>query len=437
MKKKITLYSLLIISVLLVLVLNITQLKGIAKNLIKPELRDAINKKILGKKTIDYYNGLKIKASINYNQKLLPMSEFIELSLKDISLDELINNDENSIQRKFYVEEFNDDLIIIDKGGNIFFINKNVINDVTKFKSVNVKSNLNFDGKEVKDILVINNDIYLSYSEIISSECQNIGIVKAEISKKIINFTNFFKSEECALYFNAGRMEMYLHNNEKGLLYTTDALTVDSPKAQNDNSLYGKILFIDFKNKIPIIFSKGHRVPQGLLVDNNRIISTEHGPRGGDEINFVEFGNNYGWPLASYGEPMKWEKKNDSKIVHYLKNHDENGFIEPIFSFTPSIGIGQIIKVPDKFSEHWKNSYLVASLAGKVIYRVSLDKNLTKINYYEKIFIGKRVRDMRYIEEYDVFVLALSGSRDVGFKDTPQLTNPSIGILRFKDFLYN
>ena len=103
---------------------------SIAKKLIKSELRDAINKKILGKKTIDYYNGLKIKASINYNQKLLPMSEFIELSFKDISLDELINNNENSIQRKYYVEEFNDDLIIIDKGGNIFFINKNVINDV-------------------------------------------------------------------------------------------------------------------------------------------------------------------------------------------------------------------------------------------------------------------------------------------------------------------
>jgi hypothetical protein len=124
--------------------------------------------------------------------------------------------------------------------------------------------------------------------------------------------------------------------------------------------------------------------------------------------------------------------KKDTKIIQYLKNHEENGFVEPIFSFVPSIGIGQIIKVPDKFSEHWKNSYLVASLAGKVIYRVSLDKNLTKVNYYEKIFIGKRIRDMRYIEEYNVFILALSGSRD------PAIPNkPSIGILSFKDFLFN
>ena len=423
--------SIIIFLILLISIVNINFFRSTVKSLISPEHRDKVKKIILGKKTIDYYNALKLKSSINYNQKLVPDSEFIELSFKDFSLDELINNDENSIRRKYFIEEFNNDLIFVDYVGSIFFIDKNIINDVKKFKSVNVKSNLNFDNKVVKDILVVNNEIYLSYSEIISNKCQNIGIVKAEISKKIINFTNFFKSKECAAYFNAGKMEMYTHNNKEGLLFTTDALTIDSQLAQDNNSLFGKILFIDFKNKIPLIFSKGHRVPQGLLVDNNEIIATEHGPRGGDEINFIEFGNNYGWPIASYGEPYPWQKK-DTKIIQYLKNHEENGFVEPIFSFVPSIGIGQIIKVPDKFSEHWKNSYLVASLAGKVIYRVSLDKNLTKVNYYEKIFIGKRIRDMRYIEEYNVFILALSGSRD------PAIPNkPSIGILSFKDFLFN
>ena len=104
MKKKVALYSLLIISVLLVLVLNIESIKSYTKKLINTELRNAINKKILGKKTVDYYNDLKLKASINYNQKLLPISEFIELSLKDIQFEELSNNDENSIQIKYYVE---------------------------------------------------------------------------------------------------------------------------------------------------------------------------------------------------------------------------------------------------------------------------------------------------------------------------------------------
>ena len=238
-------------------------------------------------------------------------------------------------------------------------------------------------------------------------------------------------SEECNIKFNAGRIKSYTHNNKKGLLLSTDADTTKKYLAQDENSLFGKILFIDFEKKKPLIFSKGHRTPQGLLVDNNRIIATEHGPRGGDEINLIEYGNNYGWPIASYGEPYEWQKKNTERI-QYLKNHDKNGFIEPIISFVPSIAINEIIKVPDKFSIHWKDSYLVSTLGGKVVYRVLLDKNLSKVINYEKIYIGKRIRDLIYIEDYNVFILALEGSGEPLLSKTP-----SIGILGFKDFLYN
>ena len=69
-----------------------------------------------------------------------------------------------------------------------------------------------------------------------------------------------------------------------------------------DDSDIGKILFINLDNYKKIIFSKGHRNPQGLLnIDNKNILSTEHGPYGGDEINKIIFGKNYGWPIASYG----------------------------------------------------------------------------------------------------------------------------------------
>jgi len=137
--------SIIIFLILLISIVNINFFRSTVKSLISPEHRDKVKKIILGKKTIDYYNALKLKSSINYNQKLVPDSEFIELSFKDFSLDELINNDENSIQRKYFIEEFNNDLIFVDYVGSIFFIDKNIINDVKKFKSVNVKSNLNFD----------------------------------------------------------------------------------------------------------------------------------------------------------------------------------------------------------------------------------------------------------------------------------------------------
>ena len=437
MNKKITIYLFVIFSIILVLILNISTVRNVAKKLIKPKFREIIKEKILGKKTVDYFNFLTEKANINYHQKILPNTEFINLSFKDFLLDELITNDQYSIQIRYHIEEFYDDLIIIDIAGNIFFINKNIIKNLKNFNSKKVISNIDFKNKNIKDTLVLNDEIYISYSHIVdgleheSGKCTKIVVSRAKISKEKLIFTNFFKSKECFITFNAGRMVAYTHNDKKGLLLSTEAAKTAKHLAQDENSLLGKILFIDFEEKKPLIFSKGHRNPQGLLVDNNQIIATEHGPRGGDEINLIEFGNNYGWPIASYGEPYKIAKK-DTKIIHYLKNHDENGFIEPIFSFVPSIGISQIIKVPDKFSDHWKNSYLVASLAGKVIYRVVLDKNLSKVIYYEKIYIGKRIRDMIFIDDYNVFILALEGHAEAHRTKTP-----SIGILSFKDFLFN
>ena len=148
-------------------------------------------------------------------------------------------------------------------------------------------------------------------------------------------------------------------------------------------------------------------------------------PGGGDEINLIKFGKNYGWPIASYGELYYYEKKSQ-KSNYYLKNHSDHGFVEPIYSFVPSIGISQIIKIPDNFSKLWQNNFFVTSLAGRKMYRILFDKNYEKIIFNEKIYIGKRIRDIIYIKESNVIVLALEGkeSSKVGDK------YPALGILK-------
>ena len=96
--------------------------------------------------------------------------------------------------------------------------------------------------------------------------------------------------------------------------------------AQKDDSLFGKILrikknvlletIVNNKEYLEIdIFSKGHRVPQGLTKIDNTIFNVEHGPKGGDEINRVRKNGNYGWPSVSYG-------------TNYLKS---NGGMENLF----------------------------------------------------------------------------------------------------------
>ena len=89
----------------------------------------------------------------------------------------------------------------------------------------------------------------------------------------------------------------------------------------------------------------GHRNPQGLLLDkeNNFLLETEHGPKGGDEINLINLNNedlpNYGWPISSAGEHYK--DPNGDKYNKYplYKSHSKYGFIEPLKSFVPSIAI--------------------------------------------------------------------------------------------------
>ena len=101
------------------------------------------------------------------------------------------------------------------------------------------------------------------------------------------------------------------------------------------------------------LVSKGHRNVQGLFVKENIILATEHGPRGGDEINKIIHGENYGWPIVSYGNSYL------SKQLKYLKSHKENGFREPLYAFVPSIGISELIILPNNFNTKWKNNALV------------------------------------------------------------------------------
>ena len=121
---------------------------------------------------------------------------------------------------------------------------------------------------------------------------------------KII-FREFFVSNDCGEYVQAGRMKEYVYNDNLGLLVTThnDVPDNSTNRPQDEKSLYGKILHIDYLSKEINIISKGHRNSQGLFVDGSLILSTEHGPQGGDEINKIIIGGNYGWPIASYGKP--------------------------------------------------------------------------------------------------------------------------------------
>jgi len=125
--------------------------------------------------------------------------------------------------------------------------------------------------------------------------------------------------------------------------------------------------FVNTSGASPSIWTFGNRNPQGMIYDkaNNRIWSVEHGPKGGDELNLIEKGKNYGWPVISYGINY------DGTILTELT--EKEGMEQPVTYWVPSIATcGMTLVTSDKYPE-WKGNIMVAGLAGQQIARVELD----------------------------------------------------------------
>ena len=270
------------------------------------------------------------------------------------------------------------------------------------------------------DIAKLEDDIFVSF--IIKSEkedCIFFGIANANINNENLLFDLFYKENQCTKETNGlgGRIYPYIFKEKNGFLLTTAATDKMKKKSQDLESFFGKIWFFELATKNKILFSVGHRNPQGLIVSDNIVISTEHGPYGGDEINNIKFGKNYGYPISSYGELYKFKKdKEKYKIPKYelSKSHSDNNFEEPIFSFVPSIGISEIEKISNDFSEYWTDNFLITSLNGRTIFRVKFDNKFEKVIYMEPMYLGERIRDIKYIKKQKIIILALEETGSIG-----------------------
>lgn len=195
--------------------------------------------------------------------------------------------------------------------------------------------------------------------------------------------------------------------SDQKLLLTVGDLQMDgwnNPEvaAQKDDYLYGKTLAIDIKTKQVEIFSIGHRNPQGLYIDSkNNIWLTEHGPRGGDEVNLVIKGKNYGWPYQTYGTEygeFSWPME---------KSGESGNYEPPVYSWTPSIGVSNLMRVDNRKFPAWNGNLLVTSLVGKTLYRLQLSNE--RVVLVEPILIGRPIRDVISGPDGDIWLWGQEG----------------------------
>lgn len=345
----------------------------------------------------------------DYNVKFLPDTQNLKLDFKKYK----VHFDKN-IGNTFFIEIFENNLFVATKSGEFYIqeISTFFLNNKSDIDNKILTRNFNESKKDIliNDILVIEDTIYvLSVKK--NEKCSNLNIHYSRIDK-ILDFKILKIFDECVGHgLVGGGMQKYILNGQNGLLISTSDPRNDklTSKAQNDKSILGKVLFLDFENKDTVIFSKGHRNPQGLLVYRDIILSTEHGPRGGDELNKIIYGKNYGWPISSYGKPY-----NNEKNISFYQSHSENGFQEPLFVFLTSVGISELIYLPNEFHQEWTNNFLISSLNGRSIYRTKFSQNFDKVIFYEKIFIGERIRDLKYYKNKNLIILALEDSGSIG-----------------------
>ena len=257
-----------------------------------------------------------------------------------------------------------------------------------------------------------------------------------------LNFKIFYSIKECLasedyLEFNIGQSGGRIIFAEDNLLFSTGGFR-SRVKAQDDKSFYGKIIKINLKNLDAKILSKGHRNIQGLAKFKDIVVSTEHGPMGGDEVNvhknLIDTKKilNYGWPISSYGthyRPVVQYYKNNKiyseliKIAPLEKSHEDFGFIEPIKYFAPeSIGISEIEFSNINFDPEFTNDVFFGALRNNPskyakLYHLKFDKNFEKVIYEDEITIKKRIRDIKIPPKDRNMFLMLE-------------TTPSLGIIQ-------
>lgn len=162
--------------------------------------------------------------------------------------------------------------------------------------------------------------------------------------------------------------------------------------------------FIGREGARPEIWSYGHRNPQSLAINpaNNELWEIEHGPRGGDEVNIIGKGKNYGWPVIGYGIDYSGAKLHESS--------SKPGMEQPIKYWVPSIAPSGMAFYTGDLFPRWRGSLFTGALAGQFLVRLQLNGNA--VTSEERILqnLNERIRDVRQGPDGALWLLTDSSS---------------------------
>jgi glucose/arabinose dehydrogenase len=257
--------------------------------------------------------------------------------------------------------------------------------------------------------------VYLTYAEVgkdgKAGTAAGRGRLSADMSK-LENFTVIFRQQPKLSVGNHFGSRMVFDRD--GYLFIALGENNNRPTSQDLDKLQGKVVrlfpdgkvppdnpFVGQKNVRPEIWSYGHRNQQGATLNpwTGTLWTNEHGPRGGDEVNIVERGGNYGWPLATdginySGEPIPEAK---GKVVE--------GTIRPFHVWEKSPAISGMTFYDASRFKAWDHNLFIGALASQELIRLQFDGD--KIVHEERLLgdLKQRIRDVRQGPDGYLYVL--------------------------------
>ena len=251
--------------------------------------------------------------------------------------------------------------------------------------------------------------VYLSYSKPMPDSAGTTAVARGRLENdRLVDVQDIFVATTRAPRAN-GHYGSRLAFDRDGFLYVTvgdrqilPAGDLPAHPAQDVTNHHGTVVRLHDDGRVPAdnplqgragarpeIFTYGHRNPQGLAIhpETNEVWITEHGPQGGDELNLVQAGKNYGWPVVGFGVNYR-----TGAAIH-TGTHRE-GMEQPVHVWVPSIGAsGLLFYTGDRFPG-WKGSLFAGGLAGEQLARFTMDRGRPALA--EVLVRGRgRIRDVR------------------------------------------
>jgi hypothetical protein len=336
---------------------------------------------------------------------LLPYASAAELEKNSIDLETKSWSIQNSVtqggnSRGPAIAVLEDDTVILGggrSGGEVFIwkpTSKNLIRTGSFIPSTRRMIDSRF---AINDIAVLSESassarLLISYPRLNASRsCVEIAVDELALDRnreRARFVAQWFVSKPCvpvsAVQHTAGRFEVIDKNSVYLTVGDLGFTRIGDRKKRGD---LGSVFRLTARTAEKI--SQGHRNPQGIVLYNNdTLMVSEHGPRGGDELNIVKKGNDYGWPFVTYGQPY-----GAGDYVKPTKTGTHEGFVKPITYWVPSIAPTELVQLPNQGWGDWNSALVLGTLREQVLVFIALNQKL-EVTSTQQIDVGQRVRDL-------------------------------------------